>query len=216
MPAFELFKTPEDRRGLDDGNRRLAFRGCDQSSEIPEIETEHFAQIREVLDTGESHPGQPLAHRRLADPDATSQVSAVHSQLLDSLTQECDERAVAPHPGHIGERYSARFLWGIARDRRMSFPLVFLSRMSYRHGMTQSAVRRTGRSWGERVSERRRCLGWTQRQLAERCARFGRPLAQPTISKIERGLLTPRDPLKIVLARALETTPDQLFPWQEL
>ena len=82
--------------------------------------------------------------------------------------------------------------------------------------MLPGTVGWTGRSWGERVGDRRRRLGWSQRQLAERCARLGRSIAQPTISKIERNVLTPRDPVKLLLARALDTTPDELFPWQEI
>jgi len=62
--------------------------------------------------------------------------------------------------------------------------------------------------WAERVIERRKQFGWTQDQLAEISG-----ITQQAISQIERGTGLPRDDSKIALARALGTTPGELFPW---
>jgi transcriptional regulator with XRE-family HTH domain len=63
-------------------------------------------------------------------------------------------------------------------------------------------------SWGHSVAARRESLRLSQAQLSELCE-----VTQQTISKIERGLMTPRDELKLRLAVCLRTTPGQLFPW---
>jgi len=48
----------------------------------------------------------------------------------------------------------------------------------------------------------------SQATLAERCG-----VTQQTISKIERGLMVPLDPLKLRLALELDVSPAMLFPW---
>lgn len=65
--------------------------------------------------------------------------------------------------------------------------------------------------WGGRVKDRRKLLGLTQRQLAERVEP---PTTQGTIWKIEKGEITPRDSLKLGIAKALCSTPADLFPWE--
>lgn len=46
--------------------------------------------------------------------------------------------------------------------------------------------------------------GMTLRELAEKCATEGAPVGDSQLSKIERGLYTPRPKLRVVLARVLE------------
>jgi transcriptional regulator with XRE-family HTH domain len=62
--------------------------------------------------------------------------------------------------------------------------------------------------WGARVSSRRQQLGLTQEQVAQISG-----LSQQTISNIEAGRHLARDDVKIALAKALGTTPGELFPW---
>lgn len=63
--------------------------------------------------------------------------------------------------------------------------------------------------WGQRVKARRELLEYSQHQLGVRV-----DCTAQTIYKIEKGLMTPRDHLKIAIARELRTTPDKLFPWE--
>lgn len=44
----------------------------------------------------------------------------------------------------------------------------------------------------------------TLRELAEKCTTEGAPVGDSQLSKIERGLYTPRPKLRVVLARVLE------------
>lgn len=62
--------------------------------------------------------------------------------------------------------------------------------------------------WGANVAERRKALRLSQRQLGEMAF-----TTQQTIWKIERGLITPRDSLKIRLAQVLGCKVGELFPW---
>lgn len=62
--------------------------------------------------------------------------------------------------------------------------------------------------WGVNVADAREDLGLTQLQLAELC-----DVTQQTISKVERGVIRPRDRLKLRLAEALGRRPSDLFPW---
>jgi transcriptional regulator with XRE-family HTH domain len=64
--------------------------------------------------------------------------------------------------------------------------------------------------WGNRVTERRKRLGFSQAQLAELVER-----EQQTISKIEAGLAVPRVDLMEAIAKALGTKPWLLFTWPE-
>ena len=67
-----------------------------------------------------------------------------------------------------------------------------------------------GQRWGPLIATRRAEVGLSQAALAERSG-----VSQQTISKIERGLMVPLDPLKQRLAAALEAHPGDLFPWPE-
>jgi transcriptional regulator with XRE-family HTH domain len=71
-----------------------------------------------------------------------------------------------------------------------------------------TVVQRLGVSWGRQIRRRREALGISQRELAERC-----DVTQQTISRIEIGAVLPRDALKIELARQLDCSPRNLFPW---
>jgi transcriptional regulator with XRE-family HTH domain len=62
--------------------------------------------------------------------------------------------------------------------------------------------------WGINLRACRVDLGLSQDQLAD-CSK----VTQQTISNIENGRGLPRDDIKIALARALGTTPGELFPW---
>ncbi|HET7486876.1 MAG TPA: helix-turn-helix transcriptional regulator [Acidimicrobiales bacterium] len=64
-------------------------------------------------------------------------------------------------------------------------------------------------SWGKRIAKRRAELQYSQRRLGELCG----GVAQPTISKIERGDLVPGDELKWKLAGALQLPLDELFAY---
>lgn len=66
-------------------------------------------------------------------------------------------------------------------------------------------------AWGARVKERRLRFGLTQDRLAELAG-----VTQQTVSNIEAGAHLPRDDVKINLARALGTTPGELFPWPSM
>lgn len=70
--------------------------------------------------------------------------------------------------------------------------------------MTQSL----GQFWGQRVAARREDLKITQVQLAQLCG-----ITQQSISRIEAGVIVPRDSLKMTLAKNLGTTPTELFEW---
>lgn len=63
-------------------------------------------------------------------------------------------------------------------------------------------------SWGRRLKSRREELHLSQEQLATVCG-----LRQSTISRIERGLDCPKDQTKWLIAGALGTTVETLFPW---
>ena len=63
------------------------------------------------------------------------------------------------------------------------------------------------RSWGKRLKARRQALNLTQQQLADICG-----VRQSTISRIEAGTC-PRDAAKWLLAGALGTTVEDLFPY---
>jgi len=64
--------------------------------------------------------------------------------------------------------------------------------------------------WGQRIITARRAAGLTQVQLA---AAVGVP--QQTISQWERGVAAPRDDRRPHLARALGTTPAELFAYPD-
>lgn len=64
------------------------------------------------------------------------------------------------------------------------------------------------RSWGRRVEGRRKELGFSQDALADLCG-----IGQATISRIERGKQCPSDDLKWLIAGALKSTMEQLFPY---
>lgn len=62
--------------------------------------------------------------------------------------------------------------------------------------------------WGERIRLARHTAGLTQVQLA---AAMG--VAQQVVSAWEKGLYGPRDHKRIILARILGTTIEDLFPY---
>lgn len=62
--------------------------------------------------------------------------------------------------------------------------------------------------WGKRVKRSREDLGISQRRLADLCQ-----VDPSSISRIERGVLAPRDDLKWKLAGALGVTVEDLFPY---
>lgn len=64
------------------------------------------------------------------------------------------------------------------------------------------------RSWGRKIAAARRELGLSQVALADACG-----LDPSTISRIERGVTTPRDRVKWRLAGALGRTVEELFPY---
>lgn len=66
------------------------------------------------------------------------------------------------------------------------------------------------RFWGERIRLARQAAGLTQVQLA---AAMG--VAQQVVSAWEKGLYGPRDHKRIRLARILEKTVDELFPYDD-
>lgn len=68
--------------------------------------------------------------------------------------------------------------------------------------------RRLAGEWGQKVKTRRAQLGLTQAQLAELGG-----MTQQTVSNLEAGLHIPRDDIKVMVARALGTSPGELFPW---
>lgn len=65
--------------------------------------------------------------------------------------------------------------------------------------------------WGERVAARRDDLKMTQRQLADACE-----VTTTTISRIERGLETPRIALMARIAKALHQEIERLFPYPKI
>lgn len=62
-------------------------------------------------------------------------------------------------------------------------------------------------AWGSRVDERMKALGLNNAQVAVLAGTTGQ-----TVSKVRSGDIVPRDYLRVMLAAALSTTPDQLFP----
>lgn len=62
--------------------------------------------------------------------------------------------------------------------------------------------------WGSRIASRRRFLGLTQRQLADRIGRD--PM---TVSRIERGIAVVPDVVKLRIANQLQDDVGYLFPW---
>lgn len=66
--------------------------------------------------------------------------------------------------------------------------------------------------WGERVKARRtQVLQCSQDKLAELAG-----VTQQTISNLESGKGLPRDDVKVAIARACGTSPDELFPWPSM
>lgn len=70
---------------------------------------------------------------------------------------------------------------------------------------------RLSATWARGVTERRHQLGLSQDQLAELSG-----LTQAGISIIESGKGLPQVVSIIALARALGTTPGELFPWPDM
>lgn len=65
-----------------------------------------------------------------------------------------------------------------------------------------------GRIWGERLRDRRTTLGLTQVQVAGLA-----DITQSAVGHFEAGNHIPLDRTKVALAKALGTTPGELFPW---
>ncbi|WP_171111286.1 MULTISPECIES: helix-turn-helix transcriptional regulator [unclassified Streptomyces] len=59
-----------------------------------------------------------------------------------------------------------------------------------------------------RVKQQRLRRGMTQQDLAEKCAQAGVPVDESQISRIERGIYTPRPKLRALLAELLELDVD--------
>ncbi|MDX2539833.1 helix-turn-helix transcriptional regulator [Streptomyces scabiei] len=55
-----------------------------------------------------------------------------------------------------------------------------------------------------RVKQQRLRLGMTQQDLADKCAEAGVRVDESHISRIERGIYTPRPRLRVLLAELLE------------
>lgn len=70
---------------------------------------------------------------------------------------------------------------------------------------------RLASTWALSVATRRKLLGLTQDQVAQ-VAR----ITQQTVSNTESARHIPNDEVKIALARALGTTPGELFPWPDM
>lgn len=64
------------------------------------------------------------------------------------------------------------------------------------------------RAWGSKVAKKRHALGLNQEELA-----LATGLSQATISRVESGVQAPSDPVKWLIAGALRSTLDDLFPW---
>lgn len=62
--------------------------------------------------------------------------------------------------------------------------------------------------WARRVIDRRHQLGLSQQQVAEMAG-----ITQAGVSLVESGRAVPQVPTILALARALGTTPAELFPW---
>lgn len=62
--------------------------------------------------------------------------------------------------------------------------------------------------WARRVTERRHQLGLSQQQVAELAG-----ITQAGVSLVESGRAVPQVPTILALAKALGTTPGELFPW---
>lgn len=71
-----------------------------------------------------------------------------------------------------------------------------------------AATRSLGKIWGALLRARRNTLGLTQAQVAQLAG-----LSQQAVVQFEGGRHIPLDRTKIDLARALGTTPAELFPW---
>lgn len=69
-------------------------------------------------------------------------------------------------------------------------------------------TRKLGQIWGERLKARRQALHLTQVQAATLAG-----ITQESFGAFERGNNIPLDRTKVALARALGTTPGELFPW---
>lgn len=63
--------------------------------------------------------------------------------------------------------------------------------------------------WGENLRIRRKLMGLTQTDLAERMAP---PVAQSTVVRWERGVMEPRRHYKAQLAHHLRASEQMLFP----
>ncbi|MFZ4143353.1 helix-turn-helix transcriptional regulator [Streptomyces griseoincarnatus] len=59
------------------------------------------------------------------------------------------------------------------------------------------------------VKRARLSRGMTQQDLAEKCAEAGVPVDESHLSRIERGIFTPRPRLRAVLAHLLELDIDE-------
>jgi transcriptional regulator with XRE-family HTH domain len=66
----------------------------------------------------------------------------------------------------------------------------------------------TLKEWGSAIAARRNELGLTQKELATQVK-----TTQQYLGLIERGGVEPRLDLRIRIATALDTTPEQLFPY---
>lgn len=62
--------------------------------------------------------------------------------------------------------------------------------------------------WAETLRDRRKLLNLTQRQVAQAA-----DISQQSINLFEAGRRIPADRTKVALARALGTSPGELFPW---
>lgn len=77
-----------------------------------------------------------------------------------------------------------------------------------RQPKTQTSL---GRIWGANLRARRTQLGLTQVQVAQVAG-----VTQQAIGHFESGQFVPLDRTKVALARALGTTPGELFPWPDM
>lgn len=73
-----------------------------------------------------------------------------------------------------------------------------------------------GEIWGASLRERRESLGSPEAPLTRADVAHLADLTSQAIWLYETGQRIPRDGIKVRLARALGTTPGELFPWPDM
>ena len=65
------------------------------------------------------------------------------------------------------------------------------------------------KQWGQRIKAAREAKGLSQARLGQACN-----AAQASVSRWETGQVEPSAVEKLAIAAALDTAPDDLFPWE--